>query len=222
MTRRLSPLTSDTKPGGKAGAITGAGSPLAALAAFFTASASGSGTVLAAAAGGIRFGMSWDPAVPEWEECEVFVVVLAGFTAAFVAVSAAALPNPQGAAEYAILAAMEMGGATASVEEREPAAERLAAGIASQFNELLMAINGYADLLLHCMEEKEPLRRDVEQIRRAGERAAGLTGELLAYSGRQPFRPSLSQKRWVQSPPSGPPVVSLRWRFGSARSSRRG
>lgn len=116
-----------------------------------------------------------------------------------VAMVATPLPNPQGTPEFAILVAMENLVPQAAVAPAAPVttvagsepAERLAAGVARQFNELLTAINGYADLLLHLMEEKEPLRRDVEQIKNAGERAAGLTSQLLAFSRKQQLRPQV-------------------------------
>lgn len=71
------------------------------------------------------------------------------------------------------------------------AVERLASGIANQFNELLTSINGYSELVLHTLDAKDPLRRDIEEIRKAGERAAALTSQLLAFSGKQPLRPSV-------------------------------
>ncbi|MEW6326041.1 MAG: PAS domain-containing protein [Thermodesulfobacteriota bacterium] len=66
---------------------------------------------------------------------------------------------------------------------------RLAGGIAHDFNNLLTAITGYADLLLLRVNPGEPLRRDVEQIKKAAERATSLTGQLLALSRRQVLQP---------------------------------
>ena len=62
---------------------------------------------------------------------------------------------------------------------------RLAGGIAHDFNNLLTAINGYADILVAGMAPDEPRRTDVEEIRKAGTRAAALTRQLLAFSRRQ-------------------------------------
>lgn len=66
---------------------------------------------------------------------------------------------------------------------------RLAGGIAHDFNNLLTAINGYADLLMRRMDPADPMRRDIEEIRKAGEQAAILTRQLLAFSGKQILHP---------------------------------
>ncbi|MGZ8441557.1 MAG: ATP-binding protein, partial [Candidatus Deferrimicrobiaceae bacterium] len=51
--------------------------------------------------------------------------------------------------------------------------------------------SGYSDLLLHRLPAYSTLRRDVEEIRRAGDRAAGLTRQLLAFSRRQLLQPKV-------------------------------
>jgi PAS domain S-box-containing protein len=66
---------------------------------------------------------------------------------------------------------------------------RLAGGVAHDFNNLLTAINGYADLMLEDLAEDHRWRGAVTEIRRAGERAAELTGQLLAFSRRQLLQP---------------------------------
>jgi CheY-like chemotaxis protein len=66
---------------------------------------------------------------------------------------------------------------------------RLAAGIAHDFNNLLTGILSYSDLILQELRPDDPLRTDVEQIRDAGQRAAGLTRQLLAFSRRQLLNP---------------------------------
>jgi len=62
---------------------------------------------------------------------------------------------------------------------------RLAGGIAHDFNNLLTVINGYGDLMMAQLDKRDPLRESLVQIRNAGERAAGLTQQLLAFSRRQ-------------------------------------
>jgi PAS domain S-box-containing protein len=66
---------------------------------------------------------------------------------------------------------------------------RLAGGIAHDFNNLLTGILSYSDLILQELRPKDPVRADVEQIRDAGQRAAGLTRQLLAFSRRQLLQP---------------------------------
>lgn len=66
---------------------------------------------------------------------------------------------------------------------------RLAGGVAHDFNNLITVITGYSDLLLRSLEETSPLRRIIEEMKRAGERAALLTRQLLAFSRNQPIEP---------------------------------
>jgi two-component system cell cycle sensor histidine kinase/response regulator CckA len=68
---------------------------------------------------------------------------------------------------------------------------RLAGGVAHDFNNLLTVINGMADLVLAGMADDDPVRRDLTQIRLAGDRAAALTGRLLAISRRQILKPEI-------------------------------
>lgn len=67
----------------------------------------------------------------------------------------------------------------------------LAGGVAHDFNNMLTAINGYSDLLLRKLPTGDPLRVHVEEIRKAGERSAELTRQLLAFSRRQIMQPQI-------------------------------
>jgi PAS domain S-box-containing protein len=75
--------------------------------------------------------------------------------------------------------------------QRMEAVGQLSGGIAHDFNNLLTAVNGYAQLLLREARENDVLRRYVAEILRAGERAAGLTRQLLAYSRKQVLQPEV-------------------------------
>ncbi|MGE5569708.1 MAG: ATP-binding protein [Rhodospirillales bacterium] len=66
---------------------------------------------------------------------------------------------------------------------------RLAGGVAHDFNNLLTVINGYADMLRYDLDEDDPLRAGLDEIKRAGERAASLTQQLLAFSRKQMIEP---------------------------------
>jgi two-component system, cell cycle sensor histidine kinase and response regulator CckA len=67
---------------------------------------------------------------------------------------------------------------------------QLAGGVAHEFNNMLMAINAYSDLLLDRLDEGNPLRGDVEQISHAADRSRSLTQQLLAFGRRQFLQPS--------------------------------
>ena len=68
---------------------------------------------------------------------------------------------------------------------------RLAGGIAHDFNNMLTAINGYSDLVLRRLSANDPLRPNIEEIKKAGERSAALTQQLLAFSRRQMLQPKI-------------------------------
>jgi PAS domain S-box-containing protein len=67
----------------------------------------------------------------------------------------------------------------------------LAGGIAHDFNNLLTIINGYSQLLLEALPAGQPNHAAVEQIMKAGERAAALTRQLLSFSRRQVTQPRI-------------------------------
>ena len=62
---------------------------------------------------------------------------------------------------------------------------KLAGGIAHDFNNLLTVINGYSEILLEELPSHFPHQQEIEGIRRAGDRAALLTRQLLAFSRKQ-------------------------------------
>ena len=63
----------------------------------------------------------------------------------------------------------------------------LAGGIAHDFNNLLMGILGNTELLSMLLEDEPKTRKHLEAIERAAERAAGLCGQMLAYSGQASY-----------------------------------
>jgi PAS domain S-box-containing protein len=75
--------------------------------------------------------------------------------------------------------------------QKMEAVGRLAGGIAHDFNNLLMAIGGYGDFALSKLADDHPARSDVAEVKRAAERAASLTGQLLAFSRKQVLQPEM-------------------------------
>jgi two-component system cell cycle sensor histidine kinase/response regulator CckA len=67
----------------------------------------------------------------------------------------------------------------------------LAGGVAHDFNNILTTIIGYADLMLMTLDTDKPLTEEIEEIKIAGERAAALTRQLLAFSRKQIVQPKV-------------------------------
>ena len=67
----------------------------------------------------------------------------------------------------------------------------LAGGVAHDFNNLLTIITGYSQLILNNLSPSDPNHHSAEQIVKAGERAATLTRQLLAFSRRQVLQPKV-------------------------------
>ncbi|HEX6188831.1 MAG TPA: PAS domain S-box protein [Pyrinomonadaceae bacterium] len=67
----------------------------------------------------------------------------------------------------------------------------LAGGIAHDFNNLLTVINGFCALAMRGLQTEDPLLANLEEIKKAGDRATSLTRQLLAFSRRQVLQPKV-------------------------------
>jgi two-component system, cell cycle sensor histidine kinase and response regulator CckA len=66
---------------------------------------------------------------------------------------------------------------------------RLAGGVSHDFNNILSVIISYGDMLLADLKPDDPIRADVDEIHKAGKRAADLTRQLLMFSRQQVIEP---------------------------------
>jgi PAS domain S-box-containing protein len=111
-----------------------------------------------------------------------------------VELSVSAMRSPAGEAA-GIVACIRDVTALRSVEEQYRQSQklesvgRLAAGVAHDFNNLLTIIIGYCEFLLKPLKTSDSSRNYVLEIRKAGERAASLTKQLLALSRKQVIEP---------------------------------
>ncbi len=76
--------------------------------------------------------------------------------------------------------------------QKMEAVGQLTGGIAHDFNNLLTVINGYSEMQLMRMKDSGPLRSTLEEILKAGKRAAALTSQLLVFSRRQIVQPKVT------------------------------
>jgi PAS domain S-box-containing protein len=75
--------------------------------------------------------------------------------------------------------------------QKMEAVGRLAAGVAHDFNNLLIAIGGYAELVMDSLDPADDRHSHLLEVRKAVDRAAALTRQLLAFSRRQVLQPKL-------------------------------
>ncbi len=76
--------------------------------------------------------------------------------------------------------------------QRLEAVGRLAGGVAHDFNNMLCVILAYAELAMKQLHKEDPVYHDIEQMREAGQRAATLTRQLLAFSRKQILEPRVT------------------------------
>lgn len=110
----------------------------------------------------------------------------------------APVDDPEAAGEAAIVYAVETTELRQLQEQfaqsqKMMAVGQLAGGVAHDFNNVLQAILGHADLLLMNHKPSDPSFNDIMQIKQNGNRAASLVRQLLAFSRKQTLRPQVIQ-----------------------------
>ena len=74
--------------------------------------------------------------------------------------------------------------------QKMEAVGKLAGGVAHEVNNMMTAVIGFAEFALNELDGAHPVRPDIEEVIKAGTRAAAVTQQLLAFSRRQPHQPT--------------------------------
>ena len=106
--------------------------------------------------------------------------------------------------------------------QRMEAVGRLAGGVAHEVNNMMTIILGFSDLLSRAPDFADSRRRDVEEIRKAANRAARVTRQLLAFSRQQVLQPSGPEHQFGRAgSATGAPAAAPRQRPGRNRTAAR-